>query len=81
VKDQRSNLSLGYKLGVTFAIVSLAIAIFHFQRGPEQYIPGLIFFLVSNIFVVWGSLARQRMNTFQENLEIYRMIQQLREDK
>ena len=79
VKEQQSKSSLGYKLGATLAFLCLAVGIFSFVN--DHLVPGLIFVNLSTIYVVWGSLAKLRMNTFRENLELSRMIQQLREDK
>jgi hypothetical protein len=79
VKEQQSTLSLGYKM---FAAVGIVITVFGiivlvFRPYPEGQ--GLLTF--GMIFVLWAALSRQRLNTFRENLELYKMTQQLRGDK
>jgi hypothetical protein len=82
VKEQQSALSLGYKLFATLGIVILVGGIVALVfRSDRLLVHGLIFLVLGNIYLVWASLARQRLNTFRENLELSKLMQQLREDK
>jgi hypothetical protein len=78
VKDQQKNLSLGYKLFMAMgAVLVLLGAILAFVRPQSMHelIP------LGMIILLWSALAKQRLNTFRENLELSKMIQQLHEDK
>ena len=79
VKEQ-SSLSLGTRILASFAAIGVIPIVFAL-RGFED--TGLIAscITVALILLVWAGLARQRVNTFRENLELYKMIQQLRKDK
>ena len=82
VKEQRSALSLGYKLLSIIGIVIMAVGIVIFvSRSDDSLVLGFIFLTLGNIFLVEAALSKQRLNTFRENLELSKMIQQLREDK
>jgi Flp pilus assembly protein TadB len=82
VKEQQSTLSLGYKLfavlGIMVLVVGLIVLV---SRSVDSLVLGIIFITLANIYLVWASLAKQRLNTFRENLELSKLIQQLREDK
>jgi hypothetical protein len=78
VKDQQSNLNLGYRLFLAMGVVLvLSGAILSFIR--PQTVQGLI--TLGMIILLWGAVSKQRLNTFRENLELSKMIQQLHKDK
>ena len=85
VKEQRSGLSLGYKLFSTIGVVVTAVAIvllvLQVLRPSSNLVQGFIFLTLGAIYLMWAAFSKQRLNTFRENLELSRMIQQLREDK
>jgi hypothetical protein len=74
VKEQQSSLKLGYNLFAAIgAILVLFGAILTFLSRPVE---GLI--TLGMIFLLWAALSKQRLSTFHENLELSKMIQQLR---
>ena len=78
VKDQQKNLSLGYKLFLAIgAMLVLSGAILAFLR--PQSVNELV--TLGMIILLWGAFSKQRLNTFRENLELSKMIQQLHQDK
>ena len=79
VKDQRSSLLLGYRLFTAIGALVTLIAIVSLLRDPG--FSTLASMPVALIFLLWAALAKTRLNTFHENLELSKMIQQLREDK
>ena len=79
VKEQQSTLSLGVNLFSTVGIVITVFGIIVLVLRPYPEGPGVLTFGL--IFVLWAALSNQRLNTFRENLELYKMIQQPREDK
>ena len=75
VKEQQSTLTLGVYVFVTLAIMAIVAAIavdFMFKAEPI----GLI--TLGIILLLWAALSKTRLNTFRENLELSKMIQQLR---
>lgn len=77
VKAQESVLSRGYKLYLTIgAVIVVGGAILAFVRPERSY--GLI--PLAMIILLWGAVAKQRLNTFRENLELYKMIKQLHKE-
>jgi hypothetical protein len=81
VKEQQSNLSLGYRLWATIALLLLAAGLVVRVIGCCRLNDEIMITALGIIFLVWASLTKQRMNTFQENVELSKMIQQLSEDK
>jgi hypothetical protein len=81
VKEQQSKLSLGYKLWATVAVVLLAAGLVVRVIGCCQIYDEMTITTMGIIFLMWASLTKLRMNTFQENLELSKMIQQLRQEK
>jgi Flp pilus assembly protein TadB len=81
VKEQQSKLSLGYKLFATLALLLLAAGLVVMVIGCCHLNDEITITALGIIFLVWASLTKQRMNTFQENLELSKMIQQLRQEK
>lgn len=79
IKEQESTLSLGYKLflimGAVVAVVGIALSITSRGADPIRLIT------LGMIYLVWGALSKQRLNTFRENLELSRKIEQLRDGK
>ena len=80
VKEQQSTLSLGIKLFAILGIMVLAVAVIVLV-SDKALVQGLLFLTLGNIYLVWAALSKQRLSTFRENLELSKMIQQLREDK
>ena len=74
VKEQQSTLSRGYNLFAALAVVVLAVGIILIWLDRES--TGLI--TMAMILAMWGAFSKQRLNTFRENLELSKMIQQLR---
>jgi hypothetical protein len=82
VKEQQKTLSLGYKLFAACGIVILVTAlVVLFIRSYHFLAHGLILLTLGNTYLLWAALSKQRLSTFRENLELSKMIQQLREDK
>lgn len=78
VKEQQKNLSLGYKLFLTIgAVLVLSGAILAFIRPQSVHTLNTLGMIV----LLWGAFSKQRLNTFRENLELSKMIQQLHKDK
>jgi hypothetical protein len=71
-----SNISAVFGM----VVVVLAPVISRFDSdvtGTES----VVFVGMGLIFVMWGGVIRYRVHTFRENLELYKMIQQLPQDK
>ena len=78
VKDQEKNLSLGYRLFLTLGVVLvLSGAILAFFRPQSVHTLNTLGMIV----LLWGAFSKQRRNTFRENLELSKMVQQLHENK
>jgi len=50
-------------------------------RGSDDTSLVAAYVTMGLVLLVWAGLAKQRVNTFRENLTLYKLIQQLREDK
>ncbi len=61
-------------MGTAVAAVGITLSITS-KVEPIGYIT------LGMIYLVWGALSKQRLNTFRENLELSKMIQQLGDGK